>query len=247
MPPRTSSGLSFHGGASPIPIPVPAPTPLIPGPSSGLPSSLESSSDKENSAPGTQQSVVTELVAIVKEEHLDISGESGHMMACRVQDELVRSVLGQRCRSKAHPSCRDCRFHPFPQLGDGGDGFPLVDEDTGNRTSEGGIMSSSEGPDVSERVQLEMQISRPTTAQMVLGQEALFLPDNHPLLQQIQNLVAIQGRVLANSDGPALTRLELTIHMADDEANTLVSSLMGDGVDSPILEGVVDPVVLPAV
>ena len=25
-PPRTSSGLSFHGGASPIPIPVPAPT-----------------------------------------------------------------------------------------------------------------------------------------------------------------------------------------------------------------------------
>ena len=49
---------------------------------------------KENSAPGTQQSVVTELVAIVEEEHLDIGGESGHMMAHRVQDELVRSVLG---------------------------------------------------------------------------------------------------------------------------------------------------------
>ena len=94
-PPRTSSGLLFHGGASPIPIPVPAPASSLPGPSSGLPSSSEGSSDKENSAPGTQQSVVTELVAIVEEEHLDIGGESGHVMAHRVQDELVLSVLGQ--------------------------------------------------------------------------------------------------------------------------------------------------------
>ena len=122
-PPRTPFGLSFHGGASPIPIPIPAPASLIPGPSSGLPSSSESSSDKENSTPGTQQSVVTELVAVIEEEHLDIGGESGHVMARRVQDELVRSVLGQRCRSKAHPLRRDCRFHPFPRLGDGGNGF----------------------------------------------------------------------------------------------------------------------------
>ena len=93
-PPRTSSGPSFHGGASPIPIPVPAPASLIPGPSSGLPSSSESSLDKENSAPGAQQPVVTELVAIVEEEHLDIGGESGHVMARQVQDKLVRSVLG---------------------------------------------------------------------------------------------------------------------------------------------------------
>ena len=75
-PPRTSSGLSFCGGASPIPIPVPALASSIPGPSSGLPSLSESSSDKENSAPGTQQSVVTELVAIVEEEHLNIGGET---------------------------------------------------------------------------------------------------------------------------------------------------------------------------
>ena len=121
----------------------------------------------------------------------------------------------------------------------------LVTKDTGNRTSEEEIVSGSEGPDVSERVQMETQISRPTTAQMVLGQEALFLPEDHPLLRQIQNLVAIQGRVLANSDGPALTRLELTIHMADDEANTLVSSLMSNRADSPILEGVAGPIVLP--
>ena len=121
----------------------------------------------------------------------------------------------------------------------------LVDEDTGNRTLEEEIVSGSEGPDVSERVQMATAISRPTTAQMVLGQEALYLPDNHPLLRQIQSSVAIQGRVLANSDGPALTHLELTIHMADDEVNALVSSLMSDRADSPILEGVPSSVVLP--
>ena len=121
----------------------------------------------------------------------------------------------------------------------------LVDEDAGNRTLEEEIVSGSEGPDVSERVQMVTAISRPTTAQMVLGQEALYLPDDHPLLRQIQNSVAIQGRVLANSDGPALTRLELTIHMADEEANALVSSLMSDRADSPILEGVSSSMVLP--
>ena len=89
------------------------------------------------------------------------------------------------------------------------------------------------------------EISRLTTAQMVLSREALYLPNDHPLLQQIQSSVAIQGRVVANSDGPALTRLELTIHMADDEANALVSSLMSNRADSPILEGVSSSMVLP--
>ena len=121
----------------------------------------------------------------------------------------------------------------------------LVAEDEGNRTSEEEIVSGSKGPDVPERVQMATVISRPTTAQMVLGQEALYLPDNHPLLRQVQNSVAIQGRVLANSDGPSLTRLELTIHMADDEANALVSSLMSDRADSPILEGVSSSMILP--
>ena len=121
----------------------------------------------------------------------------------------------------------------------------LVDEDTGNRTSEEEIVSGSEGPDVSERVQIATAILRPTTAQMVLSREALYLPDDHPLLRQIQSSVVIQGRVLANSDGPALTRLELTIHMADNEANALVSSLMSDRADSPILEGVSSLMVLP--
>ena len=122
----------------------------------------------------------------------------------------------------------------------------LIIEDEGNRTLGEEIVSSSDEPDVSERVQMVTAISRPTTTQMVSGQEALFLPDNHPLLQQIQNSVAIQGRVLVNSDGPSLTHLKLTIHMADDEANALVSSLMSDRADSPILGGVSLLMVLPS-
>ena len=137
-PPRTSSGPSFQGGASPIPIPVPAPASPISGTSSRLPSLSESSSDKENSAPGTQQSIVTELVAIIEEDHLDIGGESGHVMARRVQDELVHSVLGQCCRSKAHPSHCDHRFHPFPWLGDGGGGFPFSRQGRGEQNIGGG-------------------------------------------------------------------------------------------------------------
>ena len=120
----------------------------------------------------------------------------------------------------------------------------LVDKDTGNRTSEEEIMNGSEGPDISERVQMATVISRLTTAQMVLGREALYLPDDHPLLRQIQSSVAIQGRVLVNSDGPVLTRLKLTIHMADDEVNALVSSLMSGRADYPILEGVSSSMVL---
>ena len=121
----------------------------------------------------------------------------------------------------------------------------LVDKDVGNRTSEEEIVSGSKGPDISKRVQMATEISRLTTAQMVLSREVLYLPDDHPLLRQIQSSVAIQGRVLANSDGPALTRLELTIHMADNEANALVSSLMSDRADSLILEGVLSSMVLP--
>ena len=58
----------------------------------------------------------------------------------------------------------------------------LVAEDKGNRASEEEIVSGSEGPDVFEREQMEMAILRPTTAQMVLSQEALYLPDDHSLL-----------------------------------------------------------------
>ena len=60
----SSSGPFFPGHSSPSPIPVPAPVAPVPSQDIGISSSLEGSSDKENSIPGTQQSVVTELMAI---------------------------------------------------------------------------------------------------------------------------------------------------------------------------------------
>ena len=120
----------------------------------------------------------------------------------------------------------------------------LINKDEANRTSEEGFVSGSDGPDISERVTMETQILRLTTAQMVLSSEALFLPDNHPLLCLINNSIAVQGHVMAQSDGPALTCLDLSIHLADDKANALVLSLMTAQAESPILEGVTGPVVL---
>ena len=49
----------------------------------------------------------------------------------------------------------------------------LVTEDEGNRTLEEEIGNGSEGPDVSKRVQMEMAISRLTTAQ-ITGDRPLF-------------------------------------------------------------------------
>ena len=86
-------GPSFPGCSSPSPIPIPALVASVSGEDIGLPSLSEGSSDKENSIPGTQQSVVTELVAIVEEGILDWNEESGHLMARRVQDKMVCSVL----------------------------------------------------------------------------------------------------------------------------------------------------------
>ena len=125
----------------------------------------------------------------------------------------------------------------------------LVDEDEGNRTSEEEIMNGSEGPGVSERVKMEMEILRPTTAQMVLGmRQTLFLPENHPLMSLMDRSFAtfrVQGTVSASSGSPSLYHLELRVLLDTLEGDALVSSLMSDRTDSPILDGVVDPVVLP--
>ena len=89
----------------------------------------------------------------------------------------------------------------------------LVDEDEGNRTLEEGIVSGSEGPGVSERVEMVMEISRPTTAQRVLGgRQILFLLENNPLLTLVDRSFAtfgVQGTVSASSSGPSLYHLEL--------------------------------------
>ena len=127
--------------------------------------------------------------------------------------------------------------------------FHLVNEDKGNRTSEEGIVSGSKGPSVSERVQMVTAISRLTTTQIVLGmRQALFLPENHPLLTLVDRSFAtfgVQGTVSASSSSPSLYHLDLRVPLTTLEGDALVSSLMSDRADSPILDEVVDPVVLP--
>ena len=125
----------------------------------------------------------------------------------------------------------------------------LVTKDEGNRTLEEEIGSNSEGPSMSKRVEMAMQILRLDTAQMVLGsRQTLFLPENLLLLTLMDQLFVtfgVQGTMSASSSGPSLYHLELQVPMDTLEGDGLVSSLMSDRADSLILEGVIDPVVLP--
>ena len=82
-------------------------------------------------------------------------------------------------------------------------------------------------------------------SQQVLRAEALFLPEDHLLRQLVGRSQVVQGRIVASSSAPTLTCLEMTIHLDDEEANALVSSLMTDRQESPVLEEVAGPFVLP--
>ena len=108
--------------------------------------------------------------------------------------------------------------------------------------------SGSSRPGTSERVSLEMQTSRVMTPEVVLGsRQGLFLPGGHPLLNTLDRsftTFGVQGRITASLDGPSLYRLELSVLVDTLEGDALVSSLMSDRADSPILEGVSGPVVL---
>ena len=109
-------------------------------------------------------------------------------------------------------------------------------------------MSGSSGPGTSERVFLATQTSRVNTPEVVLGSsQALFLPEDHPLLNTVNRAFGsfgVQGRITASSDGPTLYHLELMVDTLEGDA--LVSSLMSNRACSLILEKVVDPVVLPS-
>ena len=87
------------------------------------------------------------------------------------------------------------------------------------------------------------------TPEVVLGTtQRVFLPEGHPFLRRIDRLLLVEGSsgiVLASSSGLSLYHLELRVPLDTLEGDALVSSLMSDRADSPILEGVVDPVVLP--
>ena len=90
---------------------------------------------------------------------------------------------------------------------------------------------------------------RVNTLEVVLGMtERLFLPEDHPVLRRLDRSFRVEGSsgvISASSSGPLLYHLELRVPIDTLEGDALVSSLMSDRADSPILEEVVDPVVLP--
>ena len=87
------------------------------------------------------------------------------------------------------------------------------------------------------------------TPEVVLGRtERLFLPEGHPFLRRLDGSFQVEGSsgvVSASSSGPLLYHLELRVPIDTLEGDALVSSLMSDRADSPILEGVSSSMVLP--
>ena len=117
----------------------------------------------------------------------------------------------------------------------------LVNDDEPSSEEEPSVSGSS-GPGTSERVFLATRTSRVTTPEVVLGtSERLFLPEDHPFLRRLDRsfqAVGSSGVVSASSSGPLLYHLELRVPLDTLEGDALVSSLLSDRADSPILEGV---------
>ena len=114
---------------------------------------------------------------------------------------------------------------------------------------EGPSESGSSGPGTSERVFLATRTSRVNTLEVVLGTtERVFLPEGHPFLRSLDRSLRVEGSsgvVSASSGGPLLYHLELRVPLGTLEGDALVSSLLSDRADSPILEGVSSSMVLP--
>ena len=93
------------------------------------------------------------------------------------------------------------------------------------------------------------QTSRVNTPEVVLGMtERLFLPEDHPFLRWLDRSLRVEGSsgvISASSSGLLLYHLELQVPLDTLEGDTLVSSLMSDRADSPILEGASSLMVLP--
>ena len=108
--------------------------------------------------------------------------------------------------------------------------------------------SGSSGPGTSERVFLATRTSRVNTPEVVLGTtERLFLPEGHPFLRSLDRSLQVEGSsgvISASSSGPLLYHLELRVPINMLEGDALVSSLMSDRADSPILEGVSSSMIL---
>ena len=120
--------------------------------------------------------------------------------------------------------------------------------DKGPSNEEEPSVSGSSGPGTSERVFLATRTSRVTTLEVVLGTaERLYLPEGHPFLHRLDRSLRVEGSsgvVSASSSGPLLYHLELRVPIDTLEGDALVSSLLSDRADSPILEGVLSSMVL---
>ena len=121
--------------------------------------------------------------------------------------------------------------------------------DEGPSNEEEPSVSGSSGPGTSERVFLATRTSRVNTPEVVLGTtERLFLPEDHPFLCRLDRSFRVEGSsgvILASSSGPLLYHLELRVPMDTLEGDALVSLLLSNRADSPILEGVSSLMVLP--
>ena len=124
----------------------------------------------------------------------------------------------------------------------------LVDNDEPSNEEEPSESVSS-GPGTSKRVFLATRTSRVNTLEVVLGMtERLFLPEGHPFLRCLDRSLQVAGSsgvISASSSGPLLYHLELRVPVDTLEGDALVSSLLSDRADSPILEGVLSSMVLP--
>ena len=108
----SGSGGSFHSESSSRALPVPPLSTSVLAADIPVPSSGSSSSDKENSSPGSFQSaqqVVNELVEIV-EADLEVDNKDARALL-DTMDAKVRGWLFQRCKSGKHPH----HFAPFPK------------------------------------------------------------------------------------------------------------------------------------
>ena len=124
----------------------------------------------------------------------------------------------------------------------------LVDDEEPSNEEEPSESGLS-GPGTSERVFLATRTSRVTTPEVVLGTtERVFLPEGHPFLRRLDRSLQVEGSsgiISASSSGLLLYHLELQVPIDTLEGDALVSSLMSDRADSPILEGVSSSMVLP--
>ena len=86
------------------------------------------------------------------------------------------------------------------------------------------------------------------TPEIVLGTtERVVLPEDHPFLRSLDRSLRVEGSrgvISASSSGPLLYHLELRVPIDTLEGDALVSSLMSNRADSPILEGVSSSMVL---